>query len=261
MDEIASGSDEPSLRGRIIWAWKKLWLGSQTRMAADLGLSQGSLANVLNGRRAPGRDMLSAIASHPLIRGEWLITGEGPPLTIAESSRDHVRSALPVAKRILMGQPAENPHLLSLEVIPVPSPVYRPTRYWYRLPAQTPCEALQSIKAEASDLLLLETDDRYRTGESVRELGFRPCSVLIRRADEHEACLGLLRQPSAEQRAAGLVPVNIYPWQGAVFTSEIHTRSSERRERVVELDQNEPPQFGFVRLLAIAVQLVRSYSA
>ena len=72
--------DTATVTGRIAWLMQKLWRGSQTEMAAYLGVAQGTIANVLSGRRTAGRVLLSKLAAHPLVNDKWLHEGSGSPL-------------------------------------------------------------------------------------------------------------------------------------------------------------------------------------
>lgn len=72
------------LKSRIAWLMGKLWMGSQTKMAAALGVSQSTIANILAGRRKPGRILLSALAAYPSVNENWLRHGVGAPIMSVE---------------------------------------------------------------------------------------------------------------------------------------------------------------------------------
>ena len=88
-------TDDPStLAGRVSIVCRKCWDGSVTKMAADLGVTLSALCTVINGKRAAGRKMLTAIVEHSPVNATWLLTGSGdplltqPPVPVTDHSQD-----------------------------------------------------------------------------------------------------------------------------------------------------------------------------
>jgi transcriptional regulator with XRE-family HTH domain len=150
--------------GRVEWLLRKIWFGSQTRMARDIGVSKSAVANILAGRRTPGRGFLLAVAAHPLINQTWLLSGEGEPLFVPmQAPIDPPSTAtelvLPVADHFLPGPVAQFQDQLRGSYLPVARHDYRPTRYWLHLSS----DELSDFGIGASDDLLVETDTRLIT--------------------------------------------------------------------------------------------------
>ncbi len=157
---------------RIDWLLKKVWHGSQTKMARDIGVSQSVISHVVVGRQEPGRKLLSAIASNPLVNSRWLITGEGEPL-VAQFTEPG-RRALYVATELFEGLPEEHGECLG-SMFEVPLCWYRASRYWFKIPADCPLVSVNSLKIATGDLVLFEPD---RTGWPVDIKG-HPCIVQV----------------------------------------------------------------------------------
>ena len=155
---------------RIGWLLKKVWQGSQTKMARDIGVSQSVISHVVVGRQEPGRKLLAAIASNPLVNSRWLITGEGEPL-VAQFTEPG-RRALYVATGLFEGLPEEHSECLG-SMLEVPLRLYRATRYWVEIPADCSLVSDNSLKIAAGDLVLFEPD---RHGWPV-DLKGHPCIV------------------------------------------------------------------------------------
>jgi transcriptional regulator with XRE-family HTH domain len=146
--------DKTTAAERVVWLLRKLWGGSQTKMAADTGISQTAISNVITGRRAPGRKFLLAVASHPLVSAAWLLTGEGDRLLALGSESASNAPMLPVASRLLLGPIHEHREHLSGTYMPVSRPDFARSRYWLHV---TTSEWARGDVA-AGDALLVETD-------------------------------------------------------------------------------------------------------
>jgi len=142
---------------RIDWLLKKVWQGSQTKMARDIGVSQSVISHVVVGRQEPGRKLLAAIASNSLVNSRWLITGEGEPL-VAQFTEPG-RRALYVARTLFEGFPDDHGECLG-DMLEVPLRLYRPTRYWFEIPADCPLVSVSSLKIAVGDLVLFEPDQK-----------------------------------------------------------------------------------------------------
>ncbi len=142
---------------RVEWVLKKVWNGSQTRMAADIGVSQSAISHVLTGRQQPGRKFLAAVSSNSVINSTWLITGEGDPLVtqITEPGR----RALYIARRLFEGHPEDNGDCLGT-MLEVPIRFYRPSRYWYEVAPGSPLTSYDGLRIRIGDYVLFESDRR-----------------------------------------------------------------------------------------------------
>lgn len=143
---------------RIGWLMQKLWRGSQTAMAADLGVTQGTIGNVLARRRKPGRMLLAALASHPLVNESWLHNGLGSPL-VMEATGAGSEAALPIAREPFGGFPEQHPEYLAEVLHPVPRRLYRPSRYWVHIDRDDhPLALAPSFAVQNGDWILMEPD-------------------------------------------------------------------------------------------------------
>jgi hypothetical protein len=91
------------------------------------------------------------------VNASWLLTGEGQPLTVEETSSQSGAVLLPVSHQLLAGLPSENAGEF-VGVQPALSDWARPSRYWYT-PGPTAVELnYKMLKVEVGDRLLVETD-------------------------------------------------------------------------------------------------------
>ena len=150
--------DTKTLPGRMAWLLEKLWRGSQTAMAADLEVTQGTIANVLAGRRKPGRTVLSALTAHPLVNEDWLREGRGAPLVL-EATGAAGEAALPLARELFAGMPEDHPECLAEVLYPVPRRLYRASRYWLHIDEPGhPYASDPKSPVQAGDWVLMEPD-------------------------------------------------------------------------------------------------------
>jgi hypothetical protein len=140
---------------RVQWLLTKVWNGSQTRMASDIGISQSVISHVVTGRQEPGRKLLAAVASNSLINSKWLITGEGDPLITQMSEPG--RRALYVARSLFEGNPDNNGECLG-SMLEVPIRFYRASRYWVEVSVGNPLISFGSLRIAAGDFVLFEPD-------------------------------------------------------------------------------------------------------
>lgn len=176
--------DIPSPVGRVAFLLKKIWGGSQTRMARDVQISQSAISNVVTGRQQPGRKILAAIAAHPLVDATWLLTGEGSPL-IQVSSADE--RTLFVAERLFEGLPEEHPDCLGAKY-EVPQRHFRRSRYWIEIHQGHPLTRDSSLAVVTGDRVLFEADP---AGWPVDIRGY-PCIVRLGRGREQSLCFDVV---------------------------------------------------------------------
>ena len=148
--DAAPSTDET--RERVKYLLAHLWRGRQREMARSVGVTQGLLSKVVNGQQAPGPRLLTALAAHPDVNGEWLRTGAGQPLYLPEEG------SLPVSYGLLPGPPLRYPHLLSGARHPVARVHDRETRYWLLLGPTSPLVREPGLRLASGDLLLFEAD-------------------------------------------------------------------------------------------------------
>lgn len=142
-----------SVSDRFAFLLRKIWGGSQTRMASDCGISQSSISNVITGRQQPGRAILTAVAAHPLVNAQWLLTGAGTPLGEFAGA-----SALSVAKTLFMGLPSQNRERLADYLLPVEQHLFSPSRYWFEVVAGNPFVHDSDLSIAIGDKILFEPD-------------------------------------------------------------------------------------------------------
>jgi hypothetical protein len=153
--------DTSTENGRINWVCQALYGGSQTRMAADLRVSQPVLSRVIRGERAASPRLLAAVSALPRINTPWLYTGKGEPLLPAEQGAPIGGRTLPISTAILGGLPSDRPFDLSGLHLPVADFFFRPSRYWLEVPNDAPAALLSSRCLMPGDYLLMEADVRH----------------------------------------------------------------------------------------------------
>jgi hypothetical protein len=145
------------LAKRVEWLLKNVWEGVQVKMASEIGVTQSAISNIITGRQQPGRKFLAAVASNPAINSKWLISGDGEPL--ARPNSEPGRRALYVARTLFEGLPDDHGDCLG-DMLEVPLRLYRPTRYWFEIPADCPLVSVSSLKIAVGDLMLFEPDQK-----------------------------------------------------------------------------------------------------
>jgi transcriptional regulator with XRE-family HTH domain len=163
------------LAQRLELLLEKLWNSSQSRMARDTGVGQSTLANILAGRRRPGRGIIAAIAAHPLVNQRWLETGIGSPLQQADPTPMIGEFALPVAKDLFAGKPDDHRDRLEEYLFPVPRRLYDESRYWLVIRQGHPVTRDDDLKIAGGDAVLFEPDP-LRWPPDVRQ---HPCIVQV----------------------------------------------------------------------------------
>lgn len=158
------------LAKRVEWVLKNVWEGVQVKMASDIGVTQSAISNIITGRQQPGRKFLAAVASNPAINSKWLISGDGEPLTRPNSEPG--RRALYVARTLFEGLPDDHGECLG-GMQEVPLRLYRPSRYWFEIPAGCSLVSAPELKIATGDLVLFEPDEK---GWPVDSTG-HPCIV------------------------------------------------------------------------------------
>jgi len=203
---------------RLAWLRDNLWSGSQIQMARETGVYQGSLSNILRGKREAGRELLHKIGKHPRINESWLLTGQGEPIVESELIPVAGEAALHVARQPFTGLPHDNPECLEHYLLPVHRSLYKPTRYWIRVDEGHPLTEHDSACIRAGDHILFEADScGWPTS-----LAGHPCIVLTNRG--RDAILGFDFVP---QKAT----TDIEP-----PAKSTQPRPGEREQRVIMLD-------------------------
>jgi hypothetical protein len=149
--------DPTTETGRFLFLLNKIWAGSRTRMARDIGVTQSAISNVATGRQRPGRKILALLAAHPLVDPGWLLTGQGNPLM---SDAPVGEASLPIAAQPFNGLPMDHPDALEASSYPVPKWLFRDSRYWSRVDAQSPFAEDGKLRIAVGDMLLWEPDPK-----------------------------------------------------------------------------------------------------
>lgn len=240
--KIKETPDTNTIPGRIVWLLEKLWHGSMTAMAKDIGLHPSSIGNVVHGRRAPGREILAAVGAHALVNSEWLMHGTGKPIRTDES--DTVEIGLPIASRPFAGLPSQNPDALEEVLFPVSRRLHRPSRYWVRIAGDHPFTRDDQLKIAPGDMVLFEpVQERWP-----KALVGKPCLLRVV-LKEGEQMLVYGRCLSADVRCA--TDVKIYsPSRGDLPNKEINDQT---RERSIQIDDVPLPPSAPVHAVALAI--------
>jgi hypothetical protein len=239
--KIKENPDTNTIPGRIVWLLEKLWHGSMTAMAKDIGLHPSSIGNVVHGRRAPGREILTAVGAHALVNSEWLMHGTGKPIRTDES--DTVEIGLPIASRPFAGLPSQNPDALEEVLFPVSRRLHRPSRYWVRIGDGNPFTHDDQLKIAAGDMVLFEPEQERWP----KALAGKPCLLAVFKEDMETLAYG--RCLSSDVRCAADV---------AIYRQSLGDDLQEKHEyhkppMAVQLDPHPFPTSTPVRIVALGV--------
>ena len=190
---------------RVVWLLETVWEGNRSEMGRAVGCSHAVLSKIASGHQGVGRQLLTAIASHPKVSPAWLFGGEGEPLLAEREDAPSEGWPLPVAKQLLPGEPNDNRHLLSGESYPIAGAFYRPTRYWLEIQRGDPIVKEQSQRVHSGDLLLMETAQAWRNEH--RLVDERLCAIyFVSEGSESQVRLGLVTfEPDTEDDAGYFV--------------------------------------------------------
>jgi len=185
---------------RVMLLLKKVWSNSQTRMAAEIGMSQSAISNVVTRRQQPGRKLLAAIAAHPLVNANWLLTGDGDPIVVLGSGVGC--RALYVAERLFGGRPEDHGDCLGT-MVEVPTKYYRPTRYWVEISPDNILIRAEMLKIAVGDFVLFEPD---RDGWPTDICG-HPCIVTDKAKKLQFAWVTSVRRSTVEVEGLATEPI------------------------------------------------------
>lgn len=155
---------------RVQWLLKKVWHGSQSRMAEETGISQSAISNVVTGRQQPGRKMLERLSSSALVNSTWLVTGHGDPLISAGGEAG--RRAAYIARQLFEGLPDDHGDSLG-HMLEVPLPYYRPSRYWIQIDGDCPLLSYDNLRLAEGDHVLFDPDKKTWP----KHLAGHPCVI------------------------------------------------------------------------------------
>lgn len=142
-------------RDRVKFLLDYHWAGSQRQMARDVGVSQGLISKIVNGQQGAGSHFLAALARQQGVNAEWLLRGEGPPLSLPP------KGARPISLGILPGSPLDHVQLLVGQHHPVAETLDRESRYWLELQSSLPLLRDVNLRLLPGDMLLMETDPAW----------------------------------------------------------------------------------------------------
>jgi hypothetical protein len=156
-----AGQDPSTPGGRVEFVLREIYLGDQSQMAAETGMSQPQISLVVRGERSPGAKMLSALAKDPRLNRRWVLEGIGEPLAASGTVDQPVdRRNLPVASCLLPVSPQVNAGMLSGATFSVAESFCKKSRYFYKVQNTDPA-VRAGLDIKANDLLLFETDPSY----------------------------------------------------------------------------------------------------
>lgn len=76
-----------AIRDRVKFLLDYHWSGNQRQMARDLGVSQGLISKIVNGLQGAGRQFLTVLGQQRGVNPDWLLRGEGQPLSLPPKER------------------------------------------------------------------------------------------------------------------------------------------------------------------------------
>ena len=124
-----SRSESSRRRQRVAWLLNRIWAGSQSAMARDVGISQSTVSRVVSNQLDLSPRFLRLLAKDPRVNAAWIHEGVGQPLQ--ESTADD--STLPIFNRLLSAAELTSAAVPSAERQPVASELCLPARYFLRL--------------------------------------------------------------------------------------------------------------------------------
>lgn len=146
-----------SVCARMEWFLKHVWQNNIAAMAREAGVSHPAMSRVLAGQMPSGK-ILEAMAKRSEINLRWLLAGDGKP-TDGGSQAGGV--LLPLANKLLLGDPIAFPELLSPLTMPAAMPFHLEAAYWFRATTNLHVVMDQSSRISAGDYLLIETGPRW----------------------------------------------------------------------------------------------------
>jgi len=125
--------DISTAAGRVAWALAHVWHGSQSRMAADIGVDQSTISVVVRGKRSPGKRFMNQVAAFPMLNANWILNGLGEPLIFQEQPGCGGQYFCPVAGYPLPRKPQSCRGMLTAFYRPVAAPDFSEERYWLQV--------------------------------------------------------------------------------------------------------------------------------
>src|SRR5439155_258347 len=116
---------------------------------------------------------LGTLARQPGVNADWVLRGEGQPLSLPP------QGTLPVASGVLPGSPIEYPQFLTGQRHPIAEALDRETRYWLELQFNSPLVRDVELRLLTGDLALMETDPAWTKRLDLIE--GRLCGVRVQR--------------------------------------------------------------------------------
>lgn len=166
-------SDRVQVAERLAYLRDQMWNGNQNEMARALGLQQGTLSNVLSGKRSAGSKVLKAACSYPGVNPNWVRSGAGKPF---EKPTFRVESSVPISGQLLPGTPNECHTLLTPRRAEAPKTYCRQTVYAIEATQVSRFGDLDISQFEPGDLVLIDADPVLLNGP-IEFLASRLCVV------------------------------------------------------------------------------------
>ncbi len=229
------------MEGRVLWVLMNMYDGNQRTMSRDLGISQAAISRLARGEQKAGPNVIAAVAANPRINEEWLVSGQGTPLTDQDRKALSSGMTLPVATEVLPGLPSETPHLLSGLYYPVADVLATAESYWLQVKDDSPITRVDEWKIKGRDFLLLEAARRVWC-DDVRFLDRKLCA--IRLAGKGSPNYGL-SEVRWDRESGGLAHIQFGQEDGPsarAEESEPVPRLIRRRIRVVDVGDGPTPE-------------------
>ena len=145
---------------RFTYLWEAVWRKNSSAMAREIGVSHTAVAKVVRDGQPPGRHLLESVAGHAKVNPGWLLSGEGEPLLAEKTVSQSGGWQVPISLVLLPGPIAKHQELLSGKSAFTAGFYYRPTRYWYEVPADAAIVKRNRERVSGGDLVLIETDPK-----------------------------------------------------------------------------------------------------
>ncbi len=164
-DDRPAEWNDPS--GRVKWLVETHYRGNRSSFAAAVGVSHTAIANIVNGKKPPGRKLLTAIAQRLAVNLDWLLTGQDSPFI---GSNSGPARGVPISLNLLPGKPSDCISLLAGRWLDDSNRFFTSTQYWLLL--ETDHGVFQDIRLgfRAGDKILIETDpEKFPDKDSLSE--------------------------------------------------------------------------------------------
>jgi transcriptional regulator with XRE-family HTH domain len=140
------------------------FLGSQSEMARQLGMTQPAISLVVTGKREPGPRLLNAIARLPGVSADWISSGKGT-LPERQAVRDPRRCFLPLYASLHDAFPSRNQLGPTIHGVNVRAADFSESRIVLELSEAREWGDAKNCPLRPGCCLIFETDRRFWAAE------------------------------------------------------------------------------------------------